>query len=326
MNCRTPVATAALLVLALSGSAPASPSGPLLFDKPEYAARRAKLAEKVPDGVAVLLGATPTTGGEFFQNNDMMYFTGAEIPNAALIVDGRSKTSTLFFTVSDSGARNEGISLELVRNAAAVTGIERVAPYEQFTPALSRLAGSGAVLYTSFKPEELTREASAEKLATLQSTMTLNLWDGRLTRELQFVKNLRERFPQATVKDASPLIWDLRAIKSPAEIAHLRTVGRLGVEAHKAMMKAARVGAPEHEMSAAFEYAVRRAGARDVAYNVIISSDENHPYLHYYRHDRILADGDFIVVDAGPNLDYYVVDISASYPANGRFTPRQREI
>jgi Xaa-Pro aminopeptidase len=326
MNCRTPVATAALLVLALSGSAPASPSGPLLFDKPEYAARRAKLAEKIPDGVAVLLGATPTTGGEFFQNNDMMYFTGAEIPNAALIIDGRSKTSTLFFTISDSGARNEGISLELVRNAAAVTGIERVAPYEQFTPALSRLAGSGAVLYTSFKPEELTREASAEKLATLQSTMTLNLWDGRLTRELQFVKNLRERFPQAIVKDASPLIWDLRAIKSPAEIAHLRTVGRLGVEAHKAMMKAARVGAPEHEMSAAFEYAVRRAGARDVAYNVIISSDENHPYLHYYRHDRILADGDFIVVDAGPNLDYYVVDISASYPANGRFTPRQREI
>jgi Xaa-Pro aminopeptidase len=30
--------------------------------------------------------------------------------------------------------------------------------------------------------------------------------------------------------------------------------------------------------------------------------------------------------DAGPNLNYYVVDISASYPANGRFTPRQREV
>ena len=40
----------------------------------------------------------------------------------------------------------------------------------------------------------------------------------------------------------------------------------------------------------------------------------------------MLKDGDFIVVDAGPTLDYYVVDISASYPANGRFTPRQREI
>jgi len=326
MQFRTAVATAIVFALALSLPAPVSAAGPLLFDTSEYAARRAKLVERVPDGVVILLGATPTTGGEFFQNNDMMYFTGVEIPGAALIIDGRSKTSTLFFTISDSGARNEGISLDLVRNTASVTGIERVAPIEQFTPTLSRLANSGAVLYTSFKPEELTREASAEKLVTLQNTTTLNVWDGRLTRELQFVKNLRERFPQAAVKDASPFIWELRSIKSPAEIAHLRKVGRLGVEAHKAMMKAARVGAPEYEMSAAFEYAIKKAGARDVAYNVIISSDENHPYLHYYRHDRILAAGDFIVVDAGPNLDYYVVDISASYPADGTFTARQREI
>jgi len=265
MTCRTAIVTAVLLVLALSLPVPASASGPLLFDKSEYAARRARLIEKIPDGVTILLGATPTTGGEFFQNNDMMYFTGVEIPNAALVIDGRAKTSTLFFTISDAGARNEGISLELVHNAAAVTGIERVAPYEQFTSALARLAGSGAVLYTSFKPEELAREASAEKLGTLQIAMTLNVWDGRLTRELQFVRNLRERFPQATVKDAGPFIWDLRSIKSPAEIEHLRKVGRLGVEAHKAMMKATRVGAPEYEMSAAYEYAVKKAGARDLA-------------------------------------------------------------
>jgi Xaa-Pro aminopeptidase len=324
MRHRLAIGTAVFLVLALSASAFAA--GPLLFDRSEYAARRARLMEKIPDGVAILLGATPATGGEFVQNNDMMYFAGVEIPNAALIIDGRSKTSTLFFTITDGGARNEGISLDLVHNAAAVTGIERVSPIEQFAPVLSRLAGSGAVLYTSFKPEELAREYSAEKLATLQSSMTLNLWDGRLTRELQFVKNLRERFPQASVKDAAPFIWALRAIKSPAEIDHLRKVGRLGVEAHLAMMRATRVGVPEHEMSAAFEYAVKKAGARDIAYNVIISSAENHPYLHYYRHDRVLKDGDFIVVDAGPTLNYYVVDISASYPANGRFTPRQREI
>ena len=68
----------------------------LLFGKAEYAARRATLMEKIPDGAAILLGATLPTGGEFFQNNDMMYFAGVEIPNAALIIDGRSKTSTLY--------------------------------------------------------------------------------------------------------------------------------------------------------------------------------------------------------------------------------------
>ncbi len=321
------MAKGAIVLLVLACGATALAAGPLLFDKAEYAARRARLIEKIPDGVAILLGATPATGyGEFVQNNDLMYFAGVEIPNAALIIDGRSKTSTLFFTITDSGARNEGISLDLVRNAAAVTGIERVSPIDQFTPTLSRLAGSGAVLFTSFKPEELARECSAEKFGIVQNAMTLNLWDGRLTRELQFVTNLRERFPQAVVRDAAPFIWELRSIKSPAEIEQLRKVGRLGVEAHKAMMRATRVGAPEYEMSAAFEYASKKAGARDLAYNVIISSAENHPYLHYYRHDRIFKAGDFIVVDAGPVLDYYVTDISASYPADGKFTPRQREI
>lgn len=316
---------AAMLVLALG--APVGAAGPLLFDKAEYAARRARLLEQIPDGAAILLGATPATGySEFVQGNDFMYFAGVEIPNAALIVDGRSKTSALFFTLSDVAARNEGIRLDLVHDTAAITGIERILPIEQFAPALARLAASGAVLYTSFKPEELARECSAEKLGIVQNATTLNAWDGRLTRELQFVKHLRERFPGSEVKDASRFIWDLRSIKSAAEIEHLRKVGRLGVEAHKAMMRATRVGGPEYEMSSAFEYAVKRTGARDIAYNVIISSAENHPYLHYYRHDRILRDGDFIVVDAGPTLGSYVVDISASYPANGRFTPRQREI
>lgn len=234
------------LILVLATSAPAFAAGPLLFDKAEYAARRARLMEKIPDGVVLVVGATPATGYvEFVQNNDMMYFAGVEIPAAALIIDGRSKASTLFFTITDAGARNEGISLDLVHNAAAVTGIERVSPFDQFTPALSRLAGSGAVLYTSFKPEELARESSAEKFGIVQNAMTLNLWDGRLTRELQFVKNLRERFPQAAVKDAAPFIWELRSIKSPAEIDQLRKVGRLGVEAHKAMMRATRVGVPD---------------------------------------------------------------------------------
>jgi len=325
MKNRLTIAAAVLLGLTLTASSFAA--GPLLFDKSEYATRRARLMEKIPDGAAILLGATPVTGfGEFVQNNDMMYFAGVEIPNAMLVIDGRSKSSTLYFTLTESGAAGEGLSLDLVRNAAAVTGIDRVDPLDRFTPALSRLAGSGAVLYTSFKPEELARECSAEKFGIVQSAMTLNLWDGRLTRELQFVSNLRERFPQAAVKDAAPFIWELRSIKSPAEIDHLRKVGRLGVEAHKAMMKATRVGAAEYVMSAAFEYACQMAGARDMAYNVIISSAENHPYLHYYRHNRILKKGDFIVVDAGPTLDYYVVDISASYPADGKFTPRQREI
>ncbi len=58
------------------------------FDKSEYAARRAKFMEKIPDGVAVILGATtPASDIQFYQNNDFYYFCGVEIPNAVLIMD-----------------------------------------------------------------------------------------------------------------------------------------------------------------------------------------------------------------------------------------------
>jgi Xaa-Pro aminopeptidase len=299
----------------------------LLFDKAEYAARRARLMEAVPDGAAILLGAQPVAGFvPFFQNNDLMYFSGVEIPGAVLVIDGRRRQSTLFFTMSEREARGEGLPVGLMADTREFTGLEQVAPADSLSGALSRMAGQGYVLYTPFKPEELMREVSTEKAASLQRSMTLNLWDGRLTRELAFVRLLRERFPAATVKDCSPAVWGLRTIKSPAEIAMIRKAGRIGVKAMTEVMRATRAGTGEWEIAALFEFVCKSSGAQDIAYDTIISSDENHPYLHYAKHDRTLRDGDFLVVDAGPDVGYYDVDISISYPANGRFTARQREI
>jgi Xaa-Pro aminopeptidase len=297
------------------------------FDKSEYAIRRKKLMEKIPDGVAIILGAQlRVTYNEHYQNNDFMYFTGVEIPNAILLIDGVKKESTLFFTITERAARNEGISLELVRNPQDITGIEKILPYEQFTPHLTLLAEKAPILYTSFKPEELVRECTNEKYRILRRNLTRNEWDGRLTRELQFVKLLEERFPQVEVRDSSRLIWNLRIIKSPAEIDLLRKAARIAVKAHVELMKSTRVGMHEYELAALYEYLCKKEGAQDLAYYMLICSGENHPYLHYYKHDRILQDGDFLVIDVGPDLGYYDIDITISYPVNGKFTPRQREI
>ncbi len=302
-------------------------SAELLFEKSEYALRRAKLMEKIPDGVAVILGAQDVIGyDEFFQNNDFMYFCGVDIPNSMLIIDGVKKESTLFFSISERQAKSENISLELVQNPVEYTGVERYSSIESVSSRLSRLSGQVDVIYTSFKPEELMREVSNEKFGTLRENMMLNEWDGRLTRELQFVQHLKTRFPQVVVKDCSPLIWDLRIFKSPAEINLMREAGRIGVKALIEMMKSTRPGMYEYEVAALYEYMCKKEGVKNLAYIPIISSEENHPYLHYHKFNRLLEDGDFLVVDAGPDVGYYDVDISISYPANGKFTPRQREI
>jgi Xaa-Pro aminopeptidase len=298
-----------------------------IFTKEEYAARRARLMEKIPDGAAVIFGARLRVDyNEYFQNNDFIYFTGVEIPDAVLIIDGVRKESILFYTVSEREARNVGISLDSIRQPKEVTGIERIYPREEFSAFLSRLADGPRILYTPFRPEELMRECSRDKFRTLQNNMTFDNWDGRLTREMQFVKLLRERFPQVVVRDCSPMIWDLRIIKSPAEIEVMRKAARIAVKAHIEMIKATRPGMYEYEMAALYEYLVKKEGAQDLAYYVIICSGENHPYLHYYKHDRLLQDGDFLVIDVGPDYAYYDIDITVSFPVNGKFTPRQREV
>ncbi len=298
-----------------------------MFTKEEYAARRARLMEKIPGGVAIILGAKSLGSNyEYYQNNDFMYFTGVEIPDAILVIDGMRRESVLFSTITERGARSEGISLDYVRKPRQVTGIERVYPREHISTYLSRLGDMSQIFYTSFKPEELMRECSQEKLRSLRRNMIFDVWDGRLTREQQFVKLLRERFPQVEVRDCSQMIWDLRIIKSPAEIEILRKAARIAVKAHIEMMKTTRPGMYEYELAALYEYLVKKEGAQNLAYYTIICSGENHPYLHYYKHDRLLQDGDFLVIDAGPDFGYYDIDITISYPVNSKFTPRQKEV
>lgn len=298
-----------------------------VFDKSEYATRRAKLMEKIPDGIAIIQGASMRTDYyRFFQGNDFMYLCGLEIPGAILVVDGVNKESTIFFSINDRGARNEGIPLEHINNTLEVTGIEHHLGINELEKWLRKTSKNINVFYTEFEAEELMRECSLEKTRSLIAGMKRNKWDGRPTKEDQFVFNLKNLYPKVLVADCSQKIWDLRVIKSPAEIDLLRKAGRIGVEAHKAIMKATYVGMPEYELAALFEYENQRRGAQELAYNTIICQKENHPYLHYHTYDGVLEDGEFLVIDGGPDFHYYDIDITISYPVNGKFTPRQKEI
>ncbi len=317
---------AAALVLAAALTVPALAEAGMKFDKSEYAARRTKLMDRIADGTAILFGAqTISSYYPYSQANDFLYLTGVELPNAALIMDGRSRTSTLFLTTTETAVLSEGLDPALARDPKAFTGIERVLPTESLSQMIAMTAGR-SVIYAPFSPEELYREASTEKQSAFLRSATLNPWDGRLTREMQFVRVLKERFPQAEVRNLSPLIWELRTIKSPAEIALLRKAAAIGVKAHIEILKAARPGMREHELSAVLNYVCEREGAQESAYGVIICSGPKHPFLHYAKHDRLLRDGDLLVVDAGPDLDAYDIDITTTFPAGASFTPRQKEI
>jgi Xaa-Pro aminopeptidase len=279
------------------------------FDRSEYAARRTKLMEKIPDGLILIQGAAALPNYyEFMQNNNFLYLSGVEAENAYLLIDPLKKEAILF------------------ADRVPETIFDRVMSVRDMKEYLTRRVSEVKTIYTCFMPEELARECTGEKAGNLNYTMVKNEWDGRQTREMQFVENLKKKFPDVTVRDCAPVIHEMRVIKSEAEIGLMRKAAKIAVRAHIDVMKATRPGVTEKELAALYEYSCKKEGAGDLAYYTIICTDENHKDLHHHGYQRTLADGDFLVIDAGPDLENYDIDITVSYPANGRFTPRQREI
>ena len=109
------------------------------FPKEEFAQRRARLFEKIPDGVAILFGAeTPEAYLKFRQANTFFYFTGVEMPESALIMDGATRKATLYVPdrLSISVAQER-----LVRagpQGVARTGIESVLSSQQLNDGLTQ--------------------------------------------------------------------------------------------------------------------------------------------------------------------------------------------
>ena len=324
----TPGSTLSLLSISIltllpAGCSPAgSPSDEVpfvlsgsLIDNAEYASRRARLMDEIPDGVAIIPGATsPVADYRFFQSNDFLYFTGVEAPDAWLVVDGVNRESTLFLTLDEHDARGEGIPAELASTPDAYTGIEQARPVEEMEAFLADLGRRVGVFYLSHRPEELPRMNTNEVYGAFQRTVTENPLDGRLTRELQLVERLEQRYPEVEVRDCFRTIQVLRKVKSPAEVALVREAARIGVEAHLEFMRSTEVGMPERALAALFEFVSKREGAQELAYETIIMAGEHHPWGHYHRHDRTLEDGDFIILDAGPDYAYYNADISTTLP------------
>ncbi|MFC1627619.1 aminopeptidase P N-terminal domain-containing protein [Gemmatimonadota bacterium] len=309
-----------------AGEVPFVQPGSLISNE-EYAARRTRLMDQVPDGVVIILGAvTPVETYRFFQNNDFFYFSGVEIPNAVLVIDGVNRESTLFFTMDERTARGEGLPDGLAADPGGSTGIERAEPSDGLEPYLAGLSRQVDVFYTSHFPGELTNINTKETNNSWRRTMTENPLDGRLTRELQFVEYLKREYPRVEVKDCASTIWNMRRIKSPAEVALVREAARIGVAAHNELIRNTGVGMTENALAAIFEFICRREGAQELAYPTILMSGPNHPFGHYHIWDRTLQEGEFVILDAGPDYAYYNADISTSFPVNGRFTEYQREL
>ena len=294
------------------------------FPTEEFAARRARVMEQIGDGLAIVQGA-PEMAAEvaFRQNNQFFYLTGVEVPRALLVIDGRAKRSTLFLG-PPRRERYNGPELGPGPQAATITGIESVVARDQFAATLAELA-KGRSLYTPFRAEVRGGGSGGEAVGHARATAS-DPWDGRPSRETVFQQKLQAAVPGSEVKDLDPIVDAMRFIKSDREIAMMREVTRItGLGIMEAMREAA-PGKYEYELFAVAEWVFRRHNSQGPGYFPLSATGPNTIYSHYHRGVRKLADGDIVQFDYAPDLKYYTSDISRVFPANGTFSPRQREL
>jgi Xaa-Pro aminopeptidase len=139
-------------------------------------------------------------------------------------------------------------------------------------------------------------------------------------------KWVKDAVPQASVKDVSSAVGTLRAIKSPGELALMQKAVDPSIDAHFEAMKMMRPGLYEYQVAAKMVGIHAYAGCETEAYSPIVGTGFDSTILHYNKLDRRIEDGDIVLLDVAGQYSGYASDITRTIPANGKFTPRQREI
>jgi Xaa-Pro aminopeptidase len=297
------------------------------FPPEEFKARWAKVFDRIgADAVAVLQGVSLTNGFTMpRQHNTFYYLSGIETPGAYLLLDGRTRQVTLFLPPQNAQLeRAEGkvLSAADAEMVQKLTGADRV----ESTAEMGDAWPGSAVIYAEFEPAEGQGQSRGE-LRTGNAAITNDPWDGRLPRESRFVELLRVRNGRAEIRNLSPILDDLRAIKSRREIALIRRASQLAGLGVMEAMRSTEPGVYEYELDAAARYVFLVNGARLEAYRSITASGtENINNMHYYRNSRRLEDGDLVLMDYAPDYRYYVSDIGRVWPVNGAYAPWQRQL
>jgi Xaa-Pro aminopeptidase len=303
-------------------------TGAEIFPVEEFAGRRARLMERIGDGVAIVQGTTERPGEQpLRQNNQFFYLTGVVEPRAIVTIDGRTMRSTLFLQPFNERreARMFGPALHPGREAALATGFDAVVDRSEFAHAVETFARDARAIYTPFRAEVLGEASSSDPQALWRASKQ-DPWDGRGSREEAFIAKLGAAAPRADVKDLDPMLDAMRVVKSPREIALIREATRIAGLAIIEAMRDARPGIREYELQADAEFVFKKHGAYGASYFALVATGANTFYSHYHAGTAVLRDGDLVQFDYAPDYKYYQSDVTRVFPANGGFSARQREL
>lgn len=146
------------------------------------------------------------------------------------------------------------------------------------------------------------------------------------THEVRFAKQLKSDYPLHDFCRLAPILYPLRSVKSKEELAALKYACDITRRAFERALTAIKPGKYEYEIEAEMTYEMIRNGATTHSFAPIIAAGPDTCILHYIKNDKVMKDGDLLLMDFGAEYANYAGDCSRTVPVNGKFTPRQKQV
>lgn len=278
--------------------------------------RRNRLMEAIgEDAVAVFVGPptrtrTNDTDYPYRPSSDVLYLSGFREPETVLVLAPGHDEGEFVMFPPDRDAKKEQWE---GRRAGPEGAMEDY--------------GADAAFGLSELDDQLPNWLAGRQ--TLYYTLgSDDAFDGRVLEWMQTLRHRRHgvaKMPGAIV-DARDLLHRSRLTKSDEELQLLRRACDISSKAHILAMKYCQPEMYEYELEALLTYHFRRSGGVGPAYPCIVGTGENATILHYTDNESRIGADDVVLIDAGCEYQFYAGDITRSFPADGTFSPAQRDI
>ena len=278
-----------------------------MFEKQVYISRRKRLAEKVGEGLILLLGNSEASCNYtdnqylFRQDSSFLYFFGLDKPDLAAVIDTESGEEILFGNDVDIDDIIWMGPQPLIAEQAASAGVACSAPFARLADCLTLAKEKGRTIH--FLPPY--RNHNKILLHDLLGTA---------------LHGMREAASQKLIE----AVVSLRILKEACEIEEIEKACNLGYAMHVTAMRMMRLGMVEQELVGVME-GVCRSGGVMPSFPIILS--QHGETMHNHRHDDVLTEGRLCVIDAGAEIaSHYCSDHTRTLPTGGKFTQKQKDI
>lgn len=285
------------------------------MDKNMYKINRENVLEKIKDNSIVVLfaGRAPKKTGDesypFTPNRNFYYLTGIKEEEHVLVMSKLNgvKNSCLF--IKDIDEELEKWVGKSIRKDEVISlaEVEEVKFKSQFENEIHRLLTM---------KEEINLYLDLDRLSANSDD----------TISHKYAQKVVSKYPQVRVNNIYSIIGECRLVKSEKEVENIKKAIEITKSGIELLMKEAKAGIREYELEAYFDFNCKTKGVNDLAFTTIAAAGKNATILHYVDNNTELKNDDLILFDLGAQYNCYNADISRTFPVNGKFTERQKEV